>query len=82
MRVYAINPLERLSEEVSRRANEVGDFPVEALVIRPVGSVLLEIWDEWQVGRRYFTLELVRKPTEPEPRLVSEPQPWTLTSVR
>ena len=52
MRVYSINPPERLNEEVRRRANEVGDFPVEALVIRPVGSVLLEIWDEWQVGRR------------------------------
>jgi transposase-like protein len=81
-RIYSTNPLERLNEEVKRRTNVVGVFPDEASVIRLVGSVLLEIWDEWQVGRRYFSLESMCKLSEPEPLLVAEPQPLTLAPVR
>jgi hypothetical protein len=33
----------------------VGVFGDEASVLRLVGSVLIEVWDDWQVGRRYFT---------------------------
>ncbi len=81
-RIYSTNPLERVNEEVKRRTNVVGVFPDEASVIRLVGSVLLEIWDEWQVGRRYFSLESMRKLDEPEPLLVAEPQPLTLAPVK
>jgi len=81
-RIYSTNPLERLNEEVKRRTNVVGVFPDGGSVIRLVGSVLLEIWDEWQVGRRYFSLESMRKLSEPEPLLVAEPQPLTLAPVR
>jgi len=81
-RIYSTNPLERVNEEVKRRTNVVGVFPDEASVIRLVGSVLLEIWDEWQVGRRYFSLESMHKLSEPERLLVAEPQPLTLAPVR
>jgi putative transposase len=54
-RIYSTNPLERLNEEVKRRTNVVGVFGDEASVLRLVGSVLIEVWDDWQVGRRYFT---------------------------
>jgi hypothetical protein len=30
----------------------VGFFPDEGSVLRLVGSILIEIWDEWQIGRR------------------------------
>ena len=80
-RIYSTNPLERLNKEIKRRTNVVGLFPDEASVIRLVGSILLEISDEWQVGRRYFSKESMRKLIEPEPLLVAEPAPLRLAPV-
>ena len=81
-RIYSTNPLERLNEEVKRRTNVVGVFPDEPSVLRLVGSVLIEVWDDWQVGRRYFSQESMRRLSEPEALLVVEPQPLTLAPVR
>lgn len=53
-RIYSTNPLERLIKEIKRRTYVVGVFPDQASVIRLVGSVLMEIADDWQVTRRYF----------------------------
>ena len=81
-RIYSTNPLERLNEEVKRRTNVVGVFPDEASVLRLVGSILIEVWDDWQVGRRYFSQESMRRLTEPQALLVVEPQPLTLAPVK
>jgi putative transposase len=80
-RIYSTNPLERLNKEIKRRTNVVGVFPDEPSVIRLVGSVLMEISDEWQVGRRYFSKESMRKLMEPEMVLVAEPAPLRLAPV-
>ena len=80
-RIYSTNPLERLNKEIKRRTNVVGVFPDEASVIRLVGSILMEISDEWQVGRRYFSKESMRKLIEPEQLLVAEPAPLRLAPV-
>ncbi len=80
-RIYSTNPLERLNKEIKRRTFVVGIFPDQPSVIRLVGSVLMEIADEWQVTRRYFSQESMRKLTEPEPLLVSEPAPFRLAPV-
>jgi transposase-like protein len=61
IRIYSTNLLDRLNEEVKRRTNAVGVFPDDPSVIRLVGSVLLETWDEWQGGMRCFSLESMRK---------------------
>jgi len=80
-RIYSTNPLERLNKEVKRRTNVVGVFPDGSSATRLVGAVLLEIADEWQVGRRYFSLEAMARVIEPQPLLVAEPMPFHLAPV-
>jgi putative transposase len=80
-RIYSTNPLERLNKEIKRRTNVVGIFPDQASVIRLVGTILMEIADEWQVGRRYFSQESMRKVIDPEPLLVADRAPFCLAPV-
>lgn len=80
-RIYSTNPLERLNKEVKRRTNVVGVFPDGGSVTRLVGAVLLESSDEWQVGRRYFSLEAMAKVIGPQPLLVAEPVAFHLAPV-
>jgi transposase-like protein len=64
-RIYSTNLLERLNKEVKRRSDVVGVFPDVPSVLRLVGAILLEIDDEWQVERRYFSQESMRQLTHP-----------------
>ena len=80
-RIYSTNPLERLNKEVKRRTNVVGVFPDRASVVRLAGAVLLEIADDWLVGRRDFSLESMARLNEPEHLLVAEPAPFHLAPV-
>jgi transposase-like protein len=56
-RISSTNVLERLNKEVKRRTDVVGVFPDVPSMIRLVGAALLESDDEWQIERRYFSLE-------------------------
>jgi putative transposase len=49
--------LERLNKEIKRRADGVGIVPNTDSIQRPIGAVLLEAHDEWQLRHRYMQVE-------------------------
>ena len=55
-RVWATNPLERVNKQIKRRSNAVGILPNDAVAVRLIGVVLMEVHDEWQIAERgYFS---------------------------
>ena len=60
-RIYSTNPLERVNKKVKRRTNVGGVFPDGDSAIRCTATVLQELDDEWQAGRRSFSLESMQK---------------------
>jgi putative transposase len=81
-RIYSTNPLERLNREVKRRTDIVGVFPDQESVLRLVGSVLLEIDDEWHIERRYFSQDSMRKLREPSAETLASAGPLRLGPMR
>lgn len=51
------NGVERLNREIRRRTAVVGIFPHEESCLRLTSAVLMEIDDEWQVGRVYLKFQ-------------------------
>jgi transposase-like protein len=47
------NSLERINKEIRRRTKVVGVFPNEASCLRLISALLMEISEEWQIGKRF-----------------------------
>jgi putative transposase len=71
VQIHSTNPLERLNAEIKRRTNVVGIFPNEAAITRLVGALLLEQNDEWQLQRRYLSLEGLQALADNQPARLS-----------
>ncbi len=56
-RIRTTNMLERVNRELKRRTRVVGVFPNDESLLRLVGSILMDINEEWISGRRYLSME-------------------------
>jgi len=80
-RLYSTNSLERVNREVRRRSDVVQVFPDDASILRLIGTVLMDISDEWAVDERpYFSQNSMRLLLAPE-MATTEPGP-ALAPVR
>ena len=57
--IRTTNNLERINREILRRTRVVGIFPNEAACLRLVSALLMEISEEWQIGKRYCSDKLL-----------------------
>lgn len=58
-RIRSTNIVERFNREIRRRTRVVSIFPGEKSVFRLVGSLLIEIHEEWIAGPKYLNYESI-----------------------
>jgi len=56
-KLRSTNMVERLNKEIKRRTRVATLFPNEASLLRLVSSILVEISEEWETGKRYLPME-------------------------
>lgn len=59
------NGLEQLNREIHRRTAVVGIFPNAAACLRLSSAILMEVDEQWQVGRIYLTFSEGHDPPQP-----------------
>lgn len=73
--IYSSNLIERLNREIKRRTKVIGVFPTRDSVMRLIGTILIEIDEEWRSGRRYFSISSMEEMLLPEQEKVFEENP-------
>lgn len=56
-RIRTTNLMERVNKEIKRRSRVVGAFPSEDSLIRLIGSILIDINEDWVTGIRYLVID-------------------------
>lgn len=56
-KIRSTNMVERLNREIKRRTRVASLFPNENSLLRLVSSILIEVSEEWETGKRYLTME-------------------------
>jgi hypothetical protein len=57
--IRTTNSLERINKEIRRRTKVVVVFQTEASCLRLVSAILMEISEEWQIGKHYCAGKLL-----------------------
>ena len=57
--IRTTDSLERVNREIRRRTRVVGVFPNEASCLRLISALLMEISEEWQIGKRYCVSKIL-----------------------
>jgi transposase-like protein len=55
-RIRTTNMVERINVEIKRRSKVVGAFPSSDSVIRLIGSILMDMNEEWITGNRFLNM--------------------------
>jgi len=56
-RIRTTNLMERVNKEIKRRSRVVGAFPFEDSRIRLIGSIIMDINEDWVTGIRYLIMD-------------------------
>jgi len=64
--IHSVNPLERINREIRRRTRVVGVFPNRESVFRLVGTLLMDMDEDWRGGRRYMAEDGIQKLLTPD----------------
>lgn len=54
--ICSTNVIEQVNLEIKRRCKIVGAFPNPQSFLRAVGSILMDVNEEWVCGVRYLTM--------------------------
>ncbi len=57
--IRTTNSLERINKEIRRRTRVVGVFPNENSCLRLISAILMEISEEWQIGKHYCSRRIL-----------------------
>ena len=57
--IRTTNSLERVNREIRRRTRVVGIFPNEASCLRLISAKLMEISEEWQIGKHFCASKIL-----------------------
>ena len=56
-KIRTTNLMERVNKEIKRRARVIGAFPSDDSLVRLVGSIIMDINEEWVTGKRYLSID-------------------------